>query len=174
MPNIIVYREFEEPRNLEGVKSSINKSAGCLDLWNVKWVESMLSGDGTKMICHFEAPDAESVRTALRKSGALKTLQVWPGSIHEGPSDASINVVVERSFDEATSVEAMQAIEDKGQWCLDMYQVVFVRTYFSADKKQMVCFYNAPDAESVRVAQQKANMPVSAVWSCNVLNPSSL
>lgn len=171
MPHLIAYREFEEPISLEDMKCSVNKSAGCLDLWNVKWVESMLSEDGAKMICHFEALDAESVRTALRQVSTSKTLQVWPGSVHEGPSDASINIVVERSFDEATSVETMQAIEDKGAWCLDMYQVVFVRTFFSTDKKQMVCLYNAPDAESVRVAQRKANMPVSAVWACNVLNP---
>jgi len=174
MPNITVYREFEAPRKLEDVKTAINEATGCLHPWNVKWHDSFLSVDGTKMISYFDAPDAESVRTAMRQGGAPQTVQVWPGTVHEGPSDASINVVVERNFDEVTSVEAVQAIEDKGAWCLDMYQVVFVRTYFSADKKRMVCLYNAPDAESVRVAQQKANMPVSAVWACNVMNPSSI
>ena len=174
MSKIIAYQEFKVARKLEEVKTSINEATGCLHLWNVKWHESFLSEDGTKMICYFDAPDAEAVRTAVRQGGPPQTVQVWPGTVHEGPSDASINVVVERNFDEVTSVEAVQAIEDKGAWCLDMYQVVFIRTYFSADKKRMVCLYNAPDAESVRVAQQKANMPVSAVWPCHVMNPSSI
>jgi hypothetical protein len=31
----------------------------------------------------------------------------------------------------------------------------------------MLCLYQAPDAESVRLAQHQANMPVDRVWACH-------
>ena len=95
----------------------------------------------------------------------------WSGTVHEGPSDALVNVVVERDFDEPTTVEAMQTIEDAGAWCMELHNVEFVRTFFSLDKKKMFCLYHAPDAESVRQAQRQAGMPVTSVWATHILSP---
>ena len=39
----------------------------CFELHRVRWAESLLSEDGRREICRFVAPDAESVRMALRK-----------------------------------------------------------------------------------------------------------
>jgi Nickel responsive protein SCO4226-like len=47
--------------------------------------------------------------------------------------------------------------------------VRFLRTYFSADRRRMLCVYDAPDAESVRAAQQTIAMPVERVWPAQVL-----
>jgi len=41
----------------------------CLRLHHVRWQEARLSEDGKRLICRFSAPDAESVRIALRLSG---------------------------------------------------------------------------------------------------------
>jgi len=41
----------------------------CFRLHRVHWQETRVSEDGTRLICRFRAPDAESVRIALRQSG---------------------------------------------------------------------------------------------------------
>jgi hypothetical protein len=74
-------------------------------------------------------------------------------------------VIVERSFDEPVVLEELQAKEDAKRWCLDTYQVRFVRTLLSSDRKRMLCLYSGPDAEAVRASQRKAEMPVDRVWS---------
>jgi hypothetical protein len=77
-------------------------------------------------------------------------------------------VVVERTFAEPVEFEVIQALEERGAWCLEAHRVRFLRTYFSADRRRMICVYEAPDAESVRLAQTKAEMPFDCVWTASV------
>lgn len=74
-------------------------------------------------------------------------------------------ILVEREFDEPQVFAELQAVEDAHAWCLEMYEVTFSHTYFSADRRHMVCAYRAADAESVRLAQRKAGMPFSRAWA---------
>ena len=68
-------------------------------------------------------------------------------------------VVVERSFAEPVTFDDLQAMEDRSRPCLDVRGVRFIRTYFSRDRRRMICLYDAPDAASVRDAQAKAGLP---------------
>ena len=45
------------------------RRGNCLSLHRVYWQATWLSEDGSQLICRFRAPDAESVRIALRLSG---------------------------------------------------------------------------------------------------------
>jgi hypothetical protein len=81
-------------------------------------------------------------------------------------------VLVEREFPEPVEFDAIQAVEERGAWCLRTHRVTFVRTWFSRDRRRMVCLYEAPDAESVRLAQSKAGMPVTRVWAAVRIPPS--
>jgi hypothetical protein len=78
-------------------------------------------------------------------------------------------VVVERSFREPVALPDVQALEDRGAWCLEAHGVRFLRTYFSRDGRRMACLYEAPDAESVRLAQEKAGMPFERAWAARVV-----
>lgn len=80
------------------------------------------------------------------------------------------HVLVEREFEEPVEVDDIQAIEDRGAWCLEVYKVRFIQTYFSTDRRRMLCLYEAPDAESVRLAQSKAGVPFSRVWTATVFD----
>ena len=113
MDNVFVIREFEAPQSLEDISVIADESESCLNLWRVQWQQSYLSLDGTKMICHFQAPDAESVRAGLRQAGSKQSLIAWPGTVHEGLSKKEVNVVVEREFNMPTTVDTLQSIEDK-------------------------------------------------------------
>jgi hypothetical protein len=167
--DIFVQRNYDPPLTDDGFWQMAHDGASCLDLYRVEWQGSLLSRDGRQLFCWFRAPDAESTRLALRQAGSGEAAP-WPGTIHASPdADAppleTANVAVERSFEQPVTLEEIQALEDAGASCLQARDVEFVRTFFSRDRKRMVCLYRAPDAEAVREAQKKAKMPVDAVWS---------
>lgn len=171
-------RSFDPPIGLPEFMQMVARSAGCFDLHTVDWQQSMLSADGRNLICWFSAHDLESIRIALRTAEVDQRV-FWSGSVHDAPGIdadglASANVVVTRQFDESVLLEDIQAIEDAGAGCLEMREVKFIRTFFSADKKRMLCLYQAPDVESVRQAQREAKMPFEKIWSFGTIRPESV
>ena len=54
---------------------------GCSDLFKVRWQESFVAEGGRRLVCHFSAPDAESVRIALRRAN-IAVESVWSGTVH--------------------------------------------------------------------------------------------
>jgi hypothetical protein len=80
-------------------------------------------------------------------------------------------VVVERSFPEPVEFDQVQAAEDAAAWCLQLHHITFVRSFLSLDGRRMVCVYLAPDAESVRKANQTAGLPFDRVWSSTEHGP---
>ena len=81
------------------------------------------------------------------------------------------HVLVERSFATPVAFADIQALEDAGAWCLQEHQVTFSKTLFSTDRQRMLCFYTAPDAESVRRAQEQARVPFDVAWACQRIDP---
>jgi hypothetical protein len=175
MAEIFVKRSYAAPVTDASFDAMVAGAAGCFGLHRVDWRRSFLSTDGRRLFCWFSAPDAESARLALRQSGSEQG-DPWAGTVHDAPGDAApppeaANVLVERSWAAPVTLDAIQAIEDAGASCLETHRVRFVRTFFSVDRKRMVCLYAAPDAEAVRIAQHQAGMPVDAVWSFRVKQP---
>lgn len=172
MTPVILEREFTPALSPDDFVAMAMDSANCLPLYRVEWRESLLSDDGNRLLCRFEAPDTESVRMIARDA-RTRSRVAWVGTLHDTGRTDVANVVVERSFDTATTVESLQAIEDAGAWCMELHKVTFLRTFFSADRKRMICLYQAPDAESVRLAQGRAGMPLDRVWACQPFTPDS-
>jgi hypothetical protein len=175
MSEILVERHWEKPLTDDDMLALFAAAGGCLAIHRCEWRGSLLSGDGRELFCHFTAPDAESVRIALHEAGSPRG-SIWPGTIHDAPGSnqaelESANVVVTRRFDEPVALADIQTIEDAGAGCLENHRVRFVRTYFSTDRRRMMCLYRAPDAESVRIAQREAGMPVERVWSFRQFRP---
>ena len=77
-------------------------------------------------------------------------------------------IIVERHLADAPDFEAVQAMEDAVAWCLEEHRVKFIRSYFSGDKQTMVCEYEAPDAEAVRIVQRTGNLPFERIWAAEV------
>jgi hypothetical protein len=177
MTHVIVERQWEEPRTDADLQQMVENSAECLARHRCDWNGSLLSADRRDLVCHFTGPDTESIRIALRQAGSPYS-KAWAATIHDAPGfdDADLeraNVLVARRFEEPADFEAIQAIEDAGKGCLDVHRVRFVRSFFSRDRKRMICLYEAPDAESVRMAQREAAMPVERAWSFQRVTPDS-
>jgi hypothetical protein len=79
-------------------------------------------------------------------------------------------VIVERKFDEPEAFDELQAQEDRFAWCLEQRRVKFIRSYFSKDRRRMICEYEAPDAEAVREVQRTASMPFERIWAAEVFD----
>ncbi|MDN3521107.1 DUF4242 domain-containing protein [Halomonas ramblicola] len=178
MIDLFLERRFARPLEPALVTSLTLAAQDCFDRHRVAWQESLLARDGQRLLCHFQSPDLESARLGLRQAGAdIRTL--WAGSVHTAPlpheaPPAEPNVVVERRFAAPVSLAAIQALEDAGAACLHNHRVRFLCTFFAADRRRMHCLYRAPDAESVRLAQRQAGMPVTRIWACRrILPPAS-
>jgi hypothetical protein len=172
---IFVERHWKPAISAADIQRMVETGDGCLAAHRCKWQGSLLTADGHDLFCRFTAPDAESVRMALHEAGSPRG-SVWAGTIHDAPQVteaalAGANVLVGRRFEEPANLEEIQAIEDAGAGCLETHRVRFVRTYFSRDGKRMLCLYQAPDAESVRIAQREAGMPVDRVWAVRQFRP---
>lgn len=176
MTDVFLEREFKPGLTVADVWDIARESGHCFQLYGVGWCGSMLAKGGQRMLCHFDSPDAESVRMAVRLSGGPRG-RAWSGSVHEAPNRPGAdpgysNVVVMRSWTQPVELADIQAIEDAGAWCLEAHDVEFVRTFFSTDHKRMACLYRAPDAESVRLAQVQAGMPIECVWAFQAIVPT--
>ena len=80
-------------------------------------------------------------------------------------------VLVERLFEQPEPLERLQAAEDAVAWCLEQHRVRFLRSYVSLDGCSMVCAYEAPDAEAVRITQEKGGLPLVRAWTGRPLFP---
>lgn len=80
-----------------------------------------------------------------------------------------IRIIVERSFSIPQSDEDMQKVADRERPCLSLYQVTWRRSVIAADRKRMICEYEAPDAETVRKIQREAAAEFDRVWAADVI-----
>ena len=78
-------------------------------------------------------------------------------------------IVVERSFEPPLTEEELRAIEGRMASCLDLYQVRWIRSFWSSDRRRMICEYEAPDVASVRNVQREADAKFDRAWAAELL-----
>lgn len=164
-------RNFDEPLTPADVVDGGRASQWCFDLHRVRWNGSFLALDGRTMICTFSAPDMESARLAMRDPDTDLS-RFWPGTLHGGKAGIVPNVVVERAFPAPVRYEDVKALAEAKAWCYETYNVQYAHTVLALDRKRMLCFYRAPDAEAVRNAQRETGAPFTAVWAGTSVMPA--
>lgn len=78
-------------------------------------------------------------------------------------------IIVERSFDPPLTQAELSAVETRMAPCLDLYNVRWIRSYWSADRRRMICEYDAADVASVRNVQREAEARFDQAWAADVL-----
>ncbi|HSD25802.1 MAG TPA: nickel-binding protein [Vicinamibacteria bacterium] len=174
MSIVLVERSFPRPVNFDDIQALEKRGAGCLETHRVRFLRSYFSRDRRRMVCLYEAPDAESVRLSQRNVG-VPFDQVWATrsvrhSSDEPDGDA---IIVERTLDPPVDEEMVRAAVERGSWCLEQYRCRIVWSYLSNDGKRAVCVFAGPDAESVRQTQRQTGLPFDGVWPASVHEPSS-
>ena len=78
-------------------------------------------------------------------------------------------VIVERSFETPFTQKDLDAVEVRMAPCLNLYNVRWIRSYWSADRLRMICEYEAADLASVRNVQREAGARFERAWAADVL-----
>lgn len=78
-------------------------------------------------------------------------------------------VVVERTFERPKAFGELECAEKAVAWCLKQHEVRPQVSYLSLDGRSMICVYEAPDAESVRVTQRRGGLSFTRAWACTIL-----
>jgi hypothetical protein len=79
---VVVERSFEHPPSDADLDVVAERMKQCKEIRSITWKRSVLSRDRRRMICEFEAPDAETVRRVQLEAGAPFD-RVWSAEAHE-------------------------------------------------------------------------------------------
>ena len=118
MEVVVAERWFDPPIDFEDFRGIRARGAWCFDVYDLRYLGSYFSADGRRMLCRYEAPDAEAVREPSRKLG-VPFERIWSATVYkrpppdeadsppEPPDDDAPLIVVERSFPEPQSFEEL-------------------------------------------------------------------
>ncbi len=82
MSRIVVERTFEVPQSDADMMAVADRERPCLAAYDVTWRRSLVSSDRKRMVCEYEAADAETMRRIQREAGAQFD-RVWVGDVIE-------------------------------------------------------------------------------------------
>jgi len=89
--NVLVERSFDVATPLQQIQEIEDAGIHCLEARNVRFIRTFYSTDRQRMVCLYEAPDAESVRQAQREAG-VPFVEAWSfralGPWAEGPANS--------------------------------------------------------------------------------------
>ena len=77
--------------------------------------------------------------------------------------------IIDRNF--AEKLEVTKEAADQVQQINDEEDVKWIFSFLSADKMKTYCLYEAPNAEAIRKAAQRANLPADVIIEVDELNP---
>ena len=178
MTSVLVERVFEEPVELEAIQELSDRGAWCLQLHRVRYIRTLFARDRRRMICIYEAPDAESVRIAQVQAGMPLT-RVWSAQIIapapgvDRARQGEELIVVERTLEQTWTLEAVGQAVSQGGECLHRHGARYRGGFLSHDGRRMVCVFLAADAESVRLANRAAGVPFDCAWTASQHEPGS-
>ena len=180
MSEIVLIREFDPPIDAGYLEAASVDLGWCRELYGVAPLLHFLARDGRRCACIFGAPDAEAVRNVLRAGNRSEPEGLWACTVHSADDDDGAGdplagdaarelVVVERAFAQSAAYEELRALKDRNTPCFQIRNVRHARSYFSLDRRRVICLYAAPDAESVRHANRAAGMPFDRAWPARAI-----
>jgi hypothetical protein len=81
MVHLIVEYSFDPPLTDEEHNRTASRLDKCLEAHGARWLASYLAHDRKRMVCEFEAADAEAVRASLR-SADVPFERVWSTEVY--------------------------------------------------------------------------------------------
>jgi len=172
MTDVFYLRPMNPPVKPEDLTGMIEFAAGCFELHHVDWKHSFLSADGGRMLCWYQAPDAESARMALRELGS-NLHGMWAGKVTgegaQSPAISAANLLAEVRFPSPLSVDdiatRVASLERQG--------VTVVRSILSNSGTQWYGLLKARDEQSARSALEHAGLSAELVWPGTPVTPKA-
>lgn len=171
MPVVVVERALPISSEFDDIQAKEDAIAWCLEEHAVSGLVSYFSRDHKTMVCVYDAPDAEAVRTTQR-TGKLPFELVWPAitpaTALPMAADRREVVVVQRPLPAPTQASAIAALVAQSSDCAADYGVEHLCTLLSLDGLNSVCLFAAPDAEAVRTVSDRFKQPYRSVFAASV------
>lgn len=150
--------------------------AACSSLHRVRWRESFISSVGGRQICHFHAPDAESVRLALRQAGVAARM-VWTGTVYHDPgyeesAPGTANVVVEHEFLQPLPEVAARTLQHLRHWLAPRGLRLAVAV-ISQDRRRVLCLCEAGSGTEVHGNESGERGIAGWMWPCRRVSQDS-
>lgn len=144
----------------------------CLDLHGILRERSYLARDGKRMLCHFRAPDAESLRVAMRVAGVGYDA-VWTGAISNLPGTAEFGLVVERVFEHPVSPEQERTCRAATARRLLDLGAEPARILLSRCRKRLLWLCRTSTADTAMAAESDLANHGFEVWGCEAVSPQT-
>jgi hypothetical protein len=147
----------------------------CLELYRVRWLRSYLAVDGSRMLCWYQAPDAEAVRLVLRRQGSAEAA-VWPaelsGAAGAGPLETACEgIAVEFEFDTRLGAETIGARTRDINAALEAQGITADRVFAARYGERFVCVVQTSDESFLNECLQGAGLRPARMWRCMEIDP---
>ncbi|WP_119459510.1 nickel-binding protein [Rhodospirillaceae bacterium SYSU D60014] len=80
--------------------------------------------------------------------------------------------IIERNFAEELELAAWEEGNDRIERINDEEGVKWIFSFLSADKRKTYCLYEASDADAIRRAAARANIPADVITMVDEVNPA--
>ncbi len=80
--------------------------------------------------------------------------------------------IIERTFAEKLELAAWKEGNERIERINDEEGVKWIFSFLSADKRKTYCLYEAPDADAIRKAAARANIPADVITMVDEVNPA--
>jgi Nickel responsive protein SCO4226-like len=142
LTDVFVERTAEVRVKGYDIAPAARHSSACLDLYRVEWLETLICVGGTRLVCHFRAPDAESVRLALRNEG-IPFDTLWAGTALDSGDSGASDTVIEHVFETPVPTDAAEALRTVTRKYLAPQCFKLNRAFISRDRTRIICLCEA-------------------------------
>ena len=89
MATMVVEQSFDQPLTSDDLNNMARRVDPCLEAHGARWMRSYISSDRKRVMCEFEAADAEKVRESYRSAG-VEFERVWSADVfsRDKPTDS--------------------------------------------------------------------------------------
>lgn len=172
MSLVIVETLADAPLTPENPTDTDYQILDCLGARMGTWQYSLLSSDRLRMLCVFEAPDAESVRESYAKAGGAFD-RIWSAQrvMPAAPPQANGATlqVIESVYPAALTPDQWQTTHDSLQAYFVEQGVEWVKSYLSLNYSRGFSELHVSDAEAVEAGYRQVGVPFHRVWSAKVI-----
>jgi hypothetical protein len=171
---VISENSAEQPITKEMFYAAQRQLIPCLQVREAKWRYSLLSSDGDRWICTYDAPDAEAVRESYRRGGYVAR-RAWTGNLIQPDRqpilESKLRIVLEETYADFDG-EALKTQHQISRWNTE-YGVEWICSYLSFDHTRLISELTAPTLEVVRLMQQQLHIPDDRLWAAEILEPEA-
>jgi Protein of unknown function (DUF4242) len=159
-----VFVEWAGRPSSDGRTQAEIESSGCFDLHKVQLQESFIADGARRVLCHFRAPDAESVRLALRQ-GDISVDSIWTGIVLEGTLPAAANVVIEHDLAPPLPPQPRDALEFVCSHWLQPLGLTLASAVVNGARNRLLLFCEA-HGSSFGLDDTAHRVSPGFAWSC--------